>query len=80
MWGFSLASVTVINAFSLTGVFIVPLMKTRYMKHVLVFFVALAIGTLYSTAVLQLLPEVCHPASCIHLLISCTSQRASRAA
>lgn len=38
-----------------------PLMKTHYMKHALAFFIALAIGTLYSTAVLQLLPEVCHP-------------------
>ncbi|XP_038558487.1 metal cation symporter ZIP14 isoform X2 [Micropterus salmoides] len=57
VWGFSFLSVTVINAFSLTGVFIVPLMKTRYMKYALTFFIALAIGTLFSTAVLQLLPE-----------------------
>lgn len=58
VWGFSFLSVTVINAFSLTGVFIVPLMKTRYMKYALAFFIALAIGTLLSTAILQLLPEV----------------------
>ncbi|XP_059192970.1 metal cation symporter ZIP14 isoform X2 [Centropristis striata] len=57
VWGFSFLSVTVINLFSLTGVFIMPLMKTRYMKHALTFFIALAIGTLYSTAILQLLPE-----------------------
>ncbi|XP_026199104.1 zinc transporter ZIP14 isoform X1 [Anabas testudineus] len=57
VWGFSFLSVTVINAFSLTGVFIVPLMKTRYMKYILNFFIALAIGTLFSTAILQLLPE-----------------------
>ncbi|KAM3611521.1 uncharacterized protein V6R79_019986 [Siganus canaliculatus] len=57
VWGFSFLSVTVINAFSLTGVFIVPLMKTRYMKYVLTFFIALAVGTLFSTAILQLLPE-----------------------
>uniref|UniRef100_A0A8P4KB50 Metal cation symporter ZIP14 n=1 Tax=Dicentrarchus labrax TaxID=13489 RepID=A0A8P4KB50_DICLA len=57
VWGFSFLSVTVINAFSLTGVFIVPLMKTRYMKYALTFFIALAIGTLFSTAILQLLPE-----------------------
>lgn len=63
MWGFSFLSVTVISAFSLTGVFVVPLMKTRYMKYVLTFFIALAIGTLYSTAILQLLPEVCHPST-----------------
>ncbi|XP_029366963.1 metal cation symporter ZIP14 isoform X2 [Echeneis naucrates] len=57
VWGFSFLSVTVINAFSLTGVFIVPLMKTHYMKYLITFFIALAIGTLYSTAILQLLPE-----------------------
>ncbi|XP_028269397.1 metal cation symporter ZIP14 isoform X2 [Parambassis ranga] len=57
VWGFSFLCVTVINAFSLTGVFIVPLMKTRYMKHALTFFIALAIGTLLSTAILQLMPE-----------------------
>ncbi|XP_040011418.1 metal cation symporter ZIP14 isoform X2 [Xiphias gladius] len=57
VWGFSFLSVTVINAFSLTGVVVVPLMKTRYMKYVITLFIALAIGTLYSTAILQLLPE-----------------------
>ncbi|XP_034728752.1 metal cation symporter ZIP14 isoform X2 [Etheostoma cragini] len=57
VWGFAFLSVTVISAFSLTGVFIIPFMKTRYMKYLLIFFIALAIGTLYSTAVLQLLPE-----------------------
>ncbi|XP_061837729.1 metal cation symporter ZIP14 [Nerophis lumbriciformis] len=57
VWGFSFLSVSVINVFALTGVFMVPVMKTRYMKHCFTFFIALAIGTLYSTAVLQLLPE-----------------------
>ncbi|XP_062418612.1 metal cation symporter ZIP14 isoform X2 [Pungitius pungitius] len=57
VWGFAFLSVTVINAFSLTGVFIIPLLKTRYMKHALTFCIALAVGTLFSTAVLQLLPE-----------------------
>ncbi|XP_023813880.1 zinc transporter ZIP14 isoform X3 [Oryzias latipes] len=57
VWGFSFLSVTLISAFSLTGVFVAPLMKTRHAKHALAFFMALAIGTLLSTAVLQLLPE-----------------------
>nr|XP_057926198.1 metal cation symporter ZIP14 isoform X3 [Doryrhamphus excisus] len=57
VWGFSFLSVTVINVFALTGVFVVPVMKTRHMKHVFTFFIALAIGTLFSNAVLQLLPE-----------------------
>ncbi|XP_027888764.1 metal cation symporter ZIP14 isoform X2 [Xiphophorus couchianus] len=57
VWGFSFLSVTVINACSLTGVAIVPLMKTNCMKYALNFFIALAIGTLFSTAVFQLIPE-----------------------
>ncbi|TDH13119.1 hypothetical protein EPR50_G00054680 [Perca flavescens] len=65
VWGFSFLSVTVINAFSLTGVFIIPFMKTRYMKYLLIFFIALAIGTLYSTAILQLLPECGVMGSCV---------------
>lgn len=65
VWGFSFLSVTVVSAFSLTGAFLVPLMTTRYMNCARSFLIALSIGTLYSTAVLQLLPEVCH--SSIHL-------------
>ncbi|KAM4578326.1 metal cation symporter ZIP14 isoform 2-T2 [Fundulus diaphanus] len=57
VWGFSFLSVTVISLCSLAGVATVPLMKTHCMKHALTFFIALAIGTLCSTAVLQLLPE-----------------------
>ena len=56
--GYSVLSVTLVSAFSLSAVFVVPLMKTRFMNRVLVFFISLSIGTLYSTAVLQLLPEV----------------------
>ncbi|MCJ8747109.1 hypothetical protein PDJAM_G00149580 [Pangasius djambal] len=58
VWGFALLSVTVVSVFALTGVFVVPLMRTRFMRRVLVFFIALSIGTLFSTAVFQLLPEV----------------------
>ncbi|XP_053336851.1 metal cation symporter ZIP14 isoform X2 [Clarias gariepinus] len=57
VWGFSVLSVTVVSVFALTGVFVVPLMRTRFMRRVLVFFIALSIGTLFSTAVFQLLPE-----------------------
>ncbi|KAI5088127.1 zinc transporter ZIP14 precursor [Silurus meridionalis] len=58
VWGFAVLSVTVVSAFSLTAVFVVPLMRTRFMRRVLVFFIALSIGTLFSTAIFQLLPEV----------------------
>ncbi|XP_046871691.1 metal cation symporter ZIP14 isoform X2 [Hypomesus transpacificus] len=57
VWGFSLLSVTLVSAFSLTGVFLVPLMRTRHMRRALIYFIALSIGTLFSTAVFQLLPE-----------------------
>ncbi|KAM6954513.1 metal cation symporter ZIP14 [Aplochiton taeniatus] len=61
VWGFSLLSVTLVSAFSLTGVLLVPLMRSLHMQRALVFFIALSIGTLYSTAVFQLLPEVVPP-------------------
>ncbi|KAK2911041.1 hypothetical protein Q8A67_003174 [Cirrhinus molitorella] len=57
VWGYSVLSVTLISAFALTGVFVVPLMRTRFMRRTLVYFIALSIGTLLSTAILQLLPE-----------------------
>ena len=61
MWGFSVLSVTLVSVFSLTGAALVPLMTSRYMRRALAFFIALSIGTLFSTAVFQLLPEVCPP-------------------
>lgn len=61
VWGFSFLSVTAINAFSLTGVLITPVTKTYYVKYLFIFFIALAIGTLFSTAILQFIPEVWHP-------------------
>ncbi|XP_026787215.1 metal cation symporter ZIP14 isoform X2 [Pangasianodon hypophthalmus] len=57
VWGFAVLSVTVVSVFALTGAFVVPLMRTRFMRRVLVFFIALSIGTLFSTAIFQLLPE-----------------------
>jgi len=58
VWGYSILSVTLVSAFALTSVFVVPLMRTRFMHRVLIYFIALSIGTLLSTAILQLLPEV----------------------
>ncbi|XP_043095096.1 metal cation symporter ZIP14 isoform X2 [Puntigrus tetrazona] len=57
VWGYSVLSVTLISAFALTGVFVVPLMRSRFMRRTLVYFIALSIGTLLSTSILQLLPE-----------------------
>lgn len=49
---------TVINLAALLGLFLVPLTKKTYFPKVLTFFIGLAIGTLFSNAVLQLIPEV----------------------
>ncbi|XP_056447787.1 metal cation symporter ZIP14-like isoform X2 [Gadus chalcogrammus] len=57
VWGFSFLSVTLVSVFSLTGAVLVPLMTSRYMRRALAYFIALSIGTLFSTAVFQLLPE-----------------------
>ncbi|XP_076005564.1 metal cation symporter ZIP14 isoform X2 [Genypterus blacodes] len=57
VWGFSFLSVTVVSAFSLTGAFLVPVMKTRYMNCARSFLIALSVATLYCSAVFQLLPE-----------------------
>ncbi|XP_051527322.1 metal cation symporter ZIP14 isoform X2 [Myxocyprinus asiaticus] len=57
VWGYAILSVTLVSAFALTAVFVVPLMRTRFMRRTLIFFIALSIGTLFSTAILQLLPE-----------------------
>ncbi|XP_076854001.1 metal cation symporter ZIP14 isoform X3 [Brachyhypopomus gauderio] len=57
VWGFSVLSVTVVSLFALTGVWVVPLMRSHFMRRVLIFFIALSIGTLFSTAIFQLLPE-----------------------
>lgn len=58
VWGFSVLSVTLVSLFALTGVFVVPCVKTRFGRLVLIYFIGLSVGTLFSTAVFQLLPEV----------------------
>lgn len=66
VWGYSILSVTLVSACALTSVFVVPLMRTRFMRRVLIYFIALSIGTLLSTAILQLLPEVQYPSTHFH--------------
>ena len=43
---------------SLLGASVVPFMKKTFYKRLLLYFIALAIGTLYSNALFQLIPEV----------------------
>ncbi|KAE8630730.1 hypothetical protein XENTR_v10000935 [Xenopus tropicalis] len=57
VWGFSFLSVTIINLTSLLGLFITPLIKKPYFPKILTYFVGLAIGTLFSNAIFQLIPE-----------------------
>ena len=58
VWGYGLLCVTVISLCSLMGASVVPFMKKTFYKRLLLYFIALAIGTLYSNALYQLIPEV----------------------
>lgn len=58
VWGYGLLCVTVISLCSLMGASVVPFLKKTFYKRLLLYFIALAIGTLYSNALFQLIPEV----------------------
>lgn len=58
VWMYGFLCVTAINLCALFGLIFLPLMKQRVYHHVLLFMVALAVGTLCGTALLVLLPEV----------------------
>uniref|UniRef100_A0A8B9K3E0 Solute carrier family 39 member 8 n=1 Tax=Astyanax mexicanus TaxID=7994 RepID=A0A8B9K3E0_ASTMX len=57
VWGYGFLAVTIINLFSLLGLLLIPLTKKPYFPKVLTYFIGLAIGTLFSNAALQLIPE-----------------------
>ncbi|XP_026136106.1 zinc transporter ZIP8 isoform X1 [Carassius auratus] len=57
VWGFGFLAVTFINLASLLGLTLVPLTKKPYFPKVLTYFIGLAVGTLFSNAALQLIPE-----------------------
>ncbi|XP_029296299.1 metal cation symporter ZIP14 [Cottoperca gobio] len=57
VWGYGILCVTLISLCSLVGASVVPFMKKTFYKRLLLFFIALAIGTLYSNALFQLIPE-----------------------
>lgn len=58
VWGYGFLCVTVISLCSLVGASVVPFMRKTFYKRLLLYFIALAIGTLYSNALFQLIPEV----------------------
>ncbi|XP_032917032.1 metal cation symporter ZIP8 [Catharus ustulatus] len=57
VWGFGFLAVSIINLASLLGLILTPLLKKSYFPKVLTYFVGLAIGTLFSNAIFQLIPE-----------------------
>ncbi|XP_034628460.1 metal cation symporter ZIP8 isoform X2 [Trachemys scripta elegans] len=57
VWGFGFLAVTIINLASLLGLVLTPLLKKPYFPKILTYFVGLAIGTLFSNAIFQLIPE-----------------------
>ncbi|XP_028932837.1 metal cation symporter ZIP8 [Ornithorhynchus anatinus] len=57
VWGYGFLAVTVINLASLLGMFFIPWIKKPYFPKILTYFVGLAIGTLFSNAIFQLIPE-----------------------
>ncbi|CAB4028002.1 Zinc transporter ZIP14, partial [Paramuricea clavata] len=56
-WGYSVLAVAIISLLSLVGVAIIPFMNRIFYKISLVFFIALAIGTLAGDALLHLFPH-----------------------
>ncbi|XP_013875159.1 metal cation symporter ZIP14 [Austrofundulus limnaeus] len=58
VWGYGILCVTLISLCSLVGASVVPFMRKTFYKRLLLYFIALAIGTLYSNALFQLIPEV----------------------
>ncbi|XP_015683845.1 zinc transporter ZIP8 [Protobothrops mucrosquamatus] len=57
VWGFGFLAVTIISLASLLGFVLTPLLKKDYFPKILTYFVGLAIGTLFSNAIFQLIPE-----------------------
>ncbi|XP_055957560.1 metal cation symporter ZIP14 isoform X2 [Patella vulgata] len=57
VWGYSFLCVTLINLCSLVGIIVLPFMKMVIYKILLIFMVALAVGSLAGSGLLFLIPE-----------------------
>ncbi|KAK7098276.1 metal cation symporter ZIP14-like isoform X2 [Littorina saxatilis] len=57
VWGYSFLFVTLINLCSLFGALVLPCMDLKIYKRVLMFLIALAVGTLVGSGLLVLIPE-----------------------
>lgn len=58
VYGFGTLAVLIISFGSLLGAVVIPCMKHSKFDLIMLFFVAMAIGTLVTDAVLHLIPEV----------------------
>lgn len=74
VWGYGILCVTLISLCSLVGASVVPFMRKTFYKRLLLYFIALAIGTLYSNALFQLIPEV--ESALLWLIFHCGSEQA----
>ncbi|ESO95508.1 hypothetical protein LOTGIDRAFT_160668 [Lottia gigantea] len=57
VWGYGILFVSVINLCSLVGIIVLPFMKMVFYRLLLIFMVALAVGTLTGSGLLFLIPE-----------------------
>ncbi len=58
VWLYGLIFVTVINMSSLVGAVVIPCTNKDYYKRILMFLVALAVGSLAGSGLLHLIPQV----------------------
>ena len=58
VWGYGFLCVTLINLCAVIGMVFLPLMKKSFYTKLLMFMVALAVGTLAGSSLLFLIPEV----------------------
>jgi len=58
VWGYGFLFVTLINICSLTGFIVLPFIKKDFYSYLLMFLIALAVGSLVASALLVLIPEV----------------------
>ena len=57
VWGFGVIAVTIISLCSVVGICLLPLMKTEIYDKILLFFIALAVGSLSSNVIFHLIPK-----------------------
>lgn len=59
VWLYGFVSVLIISLLSLAGIAVIPTMKGKTYKKIIIVLVGLAIGTLTGDALFHLIPHVC---------------------